>query len=113
MKLVLRPLCNYIHNKSCYNWIRTRSGDPVTNIFSAVKLIKSYLCDRTQQVQFNNTTSSPGLMKYRVPQGSILGPILFLIYDMPLYTTNTEIDMYAADDATFHTANKDPKIIGP
>ena len=29
---------------------------------------------------------------------------------MPLYTTNTASDMYA-DDATFYTANKDPKII--
>lgn len=47
---------------------------------NVLKWFTSYLTDRTQQVKFNNVTSSKRKTKYRVSQGSILGPILFLIY---------------------------------
>ena len=45
-----------------------------------VTWVQSYLSNRTQQVQFNCTISSPAIIKYGVPQGSILGPILFLLH---------------------------------
>ncbi len=41
---------------------------------------KDYVSNRTQSVRLNNTVSSIQNIGYGVPQGSILGPILFNIY---------------------------------
>ena len=41
---------------------------------------KSYLSDRTQYVTINNAKSEIQTIKYGVPQGSVLGLLLFLIY---------------------------------
>lgn len=43
-------------------------------------LIKDYLSDRTQFVKINNYTSEDLPITYGIPQGSILGPTLFLVY---------------------------------
>ena len=46
----------------------------------ALKWFRSYLSDRYQYVTFNGTESTKQIIKCGVPQGSILGPLLFLIY---------------------------------
>ena len=50
----------------------------------ALKWFESYLKDRTQTVQIGSCTSTPVTLKYGVPQGSVLGPILFTTYTTPL-----------------------------
>ena len=45
----------------------------------ALKWFISYLADRTYMIKINNTTSNTVDIKYGVPQGSVLGPIIFNI----------------------------------
>ena len=69
-------------------------------------LLKSFLTDRQQCIKMNKSTSTLQTLYYGVPQGSILGPVLFSLYinDLPLHLkVNTEI---FADDTTIHTHNK-------
>ena len=45
-----------------------------------LKWFESYLTGRTQYVAFNGTNSDVHYVKCGVPQGSILGPLLFILY---------------------------------
>lgn len=67
----------------------------------------SYLTNRCQLVQINNTRSSLRNIKTGVPQGSLLGPILFLFYinDLPLYLERCNTHLYA-DDGTLYCFSK-------
>ena len=59
-EILLTKLQSYKCNDSCLSWF------------------KSYLCNRTQRVSLNNNLSDASNIIHGVPQGSILGPLLFL-----------------------------------
>ena len=67
-----------------------------------------YLYDRTQSVFVNGSSSSFNDINVGVPQGSVLGPLLFLVFinDLPCCLTNTFLNIYA-DDTVIHACGSD------
>ena len=68
---------------------------------SFVNWLSSYLCDRQQQVKLGETRSRPVCVTSGVPQGSVLGPVLFSIY-MSSYSPHDDnvIVVKYADDVS-------------
>ena len=73
---------------------------------------ENYLCERTQSVKINNHISEPKSIAYGVPQGSILGPLLFNIYvnDLKSNLEDCFLVQYA-DDSQFLISGKAEEII--
>ena len=74
----------------------------------ALNLLKSYLTNRKQFVQYNEYSSDMKYSHNGVPQGSILGPLLFLVYinDLPNSSKLFNFLMYA-DDTTLYCCLED------
>lgn len=51
---------------------------------TALEWITSYLTNRSQSTVINHCQSDPSLLEYGVPQGSVLGPLLFSLYVAPI-----------------------------
>ena len=78
-----------------------------------LKLIFSYLSNRTQGVRINNSNSRKSDIKYGVPQASVLGPLLFNIdlTDLFLKCEDTNIISYADDTTSYSYAQDISSVI--
>ena len=78
----------------------------------SLALIKDYLTERDQRVKVDSAFSSWSALDRGVPQGSVLGPLLFNIYMNDLFWFNemTEVCNFA-DDTTFYTCDNDIKPV--
>ena len=75
---------------------------------SALEWFTSYLSNRKQRTSCENELSEALPVTYDVPQGSILDPLLFLVYinDLPAVIEHSEVSLYA-DDTILYCFSKE------
>lgn len=96
-----------LHNRLIAELFSLGIHDGVLNWFS------NYLTNRFQQVKCGNKVSRPVHCSRGVPQGSVLGPILFTLYTRRLGDA-VPVDMKHqefADDILLDSSNKDPDVV--
>ena len=79
---------------------------------SVMKWFESYSSNGKFLVCINNIFSGAGALKYGVPEGSILGPLLFLLYvnDLPQSLSDVASFLYADDTCIFYQYEDVKKI---
>ena len=81
---------------------------------TTLKLFRSFLDNRQQCVHVNGKVSAFGTLKTGVPQGSVLGPVLFCLFinDLPMHFSNRKVvcTMFA-DDTTLYTSSNSTDTI--
>ena len=76
--------------------------------YNNLKWFQSYLSNRKQFIKFNNKNTNLEIIRCGIPQGSILGPLLFLIFVNDLQKSTKFLDpIMFADDTNLFDSNKD------
>jgi hypothetical protein len=76
---------------------------------SYFNLLRSYLRDRTFRIKIPDQKSDMFPIQAGVPQGSVLGPILFVLYTSDFPTTNNTTTGTFADDTVILATHDDPR----
>ncbi len=80
--------------------------------YRVIRWFASYLEERTQVTKISNSVSEPGVLPCGVPQGSILGPLLFIIYIDSLSAKLNDFSCYLyADDTAIVTTGDGPETV--
>ena len=78
----------------------------------ALDWIRNYLSDRSQYVEYNNDTSEMKTVTCGVPQGSMLGPLLFILYVNDIYLVSSCLySIVFADDTNVFLSGNDPDVL--
>ncbi|KXJ72203.1 hypothetical protein RP20_CCG018649 [Aedes albopictus] len=76
-----------------------------------LKMIRSFLKDRTFQVSVNGSTSDRKPVPFGVPQGSVLSPTLYNIFSADIVKINGVEYYFFADDTGFLVSHHDPAVV--
>ena len=77
-------------------------------------LLRNYLSERKQYVVIDGSRSFPRTVTAGVPQGSILGPIMFLLFinDLPLAAQRSTVDIYVNDTTLSFSCDVTDGLLG-
>ena len=89
---------------------RLRSTFGITD--TALDWFRSYLTERFQRVMIDGIVSEPAELTYGVPQGSVLGPVLFTLYSQPIsgVIENKNLNYHKYADDTELSASSKPEL---
>ena len=77
-----------------------------------INWLRSYSNNRKQYVELENNKSSLRYVVCGVPHGSILGPLLFMIYVNDIFNVSENLNfLLYADDTSFYTTHNDLDIL--
>lgn len=81
--------------------------------YDSVAFIKSYLTDRQQQIRINNKISDLANIEAGVPQGSVIGPLLFILYTADILKSIrfSKVQAYADDSQIYFSFPAESMVV--